>query len=78
MDGEVARYVAERDEALLSLDEGRIKALMARYGGHVPADDEVFWAAVHKARLTLAYYGEAEHEISRRWLREHGFRPEGV
>lgn len=66
-------FVKERDEALRSLDKTKIEAYMKKYQVYRPADDEVFWAGIHKARLMATSMTEEEKEVSRQWLRDHGF-----
>ena len=52
------QFLNDRDEALLSLDETKLRAYMQKYGAQAPADSNVFWCGVHKAitgyRLTFA------------------------
>ena len=68
-------FIRERDSALRSLDEEKIKAYMAKWCARYPENTQVFWASVHKARLGITSFTEEEKEISRKWLREHGFKP---
>ena len=75
MRNQFAGFVRERDTALRSLDEEKIKAYMTKWGGGYPAVPLVFWASVHKARLGITSFTEEEKEVSRKWLREHGFKP---
>lgn len=43
-------FIAERNEALLSLDEEKIRAMVLKWNGEkMPDNKQVFWAAVHKA-----------------------------
>jgi hypothetical protein len=46
----VKQFVAERDSALLSLDEATIRAHMAKWNIRTPADPEMFWTGIHEAR----------------------------
>lgn len=68
-------FVRERDAALLSLDKARIVTYLRKYGGHVPQDDWVFWAAVHKAITALNSATPVQKQRSREWLRAHGSVP---
>ena len=63
----------DRDEALLSLDEDKIRTYCQTYGAPMSSDPTVFWASVHKARLQILSIPEEAKEVSRRWLRTHGF-----
>ena len=71
-------FVKERNEALLTMDEKKLRNYIKKYSVHMPAKKIVFWAAIHKARLTVKEIPEAEKEISRQWLRENGFRAEYI
>src|SRR5712692_572753 len=43
-------FKRERNEALLSLDEAKIRAMILKWNGKETAlDQHVFWGAVHKA-----------------------------
>ena len=46
---DMKNFVQERDAALLSLDEKRIKTYCRAWGVPIPNSNEVFWRAVHKA-----------------------------
>lgn len=71
---QIAAFVKARDEALLALDEKRIRKLYRMNGGYVPEAPQAFWGAVHKARLEIEAMPEDAKEISRKWLREHGMK----
>lgn len=72
---EIKNCIRERNEALGSLDETKIKAYMKKYGCEdIP--EPYFWPSIHKARLQIENLSEEEKEISRRWLIEHGYSPE--
>ena len=71
----IKKFVQERDEALLSLDEKKIRAYGKKYGVPFPKDELVFWAGIHKARTAITSFPEDEKERSRKWLIEHGFLP---
>jgi hypothetical protein len=64
----------ERNEVFLSLDRTRIVAYCRKHGIHIPSDEAVFWAGVHKVRLQVATFSPEVKDESRRWLREHGFK----
>jgi len=71
------QFIKDRDEALLSLDRKQIEAYNRKYGIPMPTNDKSFWGGIHKARLAITYFPEEAKEISRRWLKENGFR-EGI
>lgn len=70
------RFCRDRDEALRSLDKDRIYAYMKKYEVEwFPSTEEVFWAGIHKARISLNSFSEEEKEFSRNWLSKHGYQP---
>lgn len=73
---DIAAYVAERDTALLSLDEQRLRAFFKKHmGKDAPADPNVFWRAVHKARTAARSLPMDARAESKRWLLAHGSEP---
>ena len=46
---EIEAFLKERNEALFSYDERKIKAYMRKYGLRAPTNNTVFWGAVNKA-----------------------------
>jgi hypothetical protein len=72
---DIAAFVAERNAALLSLDEAKIRALCAKHGSPMPDDPEVFWRAVHKARVAVISFSDDVKNESRAWLKAHGSAP---
>jgi hypothetical protein len=70
-------FIRDRDEALLSLDKDKILAYSIKYGVHIPRDESVFWAGVHKARLALNCVDAEGKTISRNWVAENGFSAKG-
>lgn len=71
----VAKFVKERDEAILSLDKKKIKKYCKKYGVQMPKNSEVFWAAVHKARIGISSATDEQRKESSIWLVNHGFKP---
>lgn len=72
----IEQFVKERDDALLSLDKGKIEKYMRKY--HVrfePSCEIVFWAAVHKAIIELNSATEEQKMNSAKWLIQHKFYP---
>ncbi len=46
---EIAEFNRECNEALLSMDEQRIRAMFRKWNeSEMPSDPKVFWGAVHK------------------------------
>lgn len=46
----IEEFRRERNDALTSLDEKRIRIMVRKFNGtDMPIDPEVFWGAVHKA-----------------------------
>ena len=72
------KFIAERNAVLLSLDKQKILDYGEKYGLKFPNSDLIFWAAVHKARLSILNFPEEEKETSRAWLIENGFDREVI
>jgi hypothetical protein len=69
---EIAAFVAERDEVLLSLDKQRILDFWAKYDVPEPSSEHAFWGAVHKARTGNRNLPMDARSESKRWLLERG------
>ena len=71
------QFRADKLEALRSLDREKILAYSRKYkaGLHKASTEDVFWAAVHKARVGTSGMTPAEIYTSIKWLRHHGFDP---
>ncbi len=68
----LAEFIAERDAALLSLDEARIRAFMLKFNEQeAPADPLVFWGSVHKAITGCLSLPIEFRRKSKAWLTEH-------
>lgn len=70
----VAKYVKERDEALFSLDEKKIKKFCKKYRIAIPEKEEVFWAGVYRSILGIPYAPEELKVLARLWLDNHGYK----
>lgn len=71
---DMATFVKERNEALLSLDEGRIRDYLDKYNGHRGSPIiEVFWGGVHKAITGCNGLPIEFRQKSKTWLIEHGY-----
>lgn len=76
MEIDMKEFVKERDEALLSLDETKIRAYMRKYGVfYEPGSNLAWWAGIHKAILGIRSATPEQVERSEKWLAEHGFLP---
>lgn len=72
---DIKAFVRERDAALRSLDKKKLTAYMDKYGvDWRPMNELVFWAAVHKARLSIRSFTAEEKRVSAKWLEEHHFQ----
>lgn len=71
---DLEQFNSDRDEALLSLDKEKIQAFQKKYNiGFQPSNERVFWAAVHKAILTLNAATKEQKMQSSEWLKTNGF-----
>lgn len=72
---DMKEFVKERDEALLSLDETKIRAFLRKYGmAYVPINKLAWWAGIHKSILCIRSATPEQVERSEKWLVKHGFR----
>lgn len=70
---DIKQFVKERDEALLSMDENKIRAHFLKWNKkELPKDLEVFWMTIHKARTGATSLPMAERQKSKQWLSEKG------
>ena len=69
-------FIHDRNEALLSLDRGKIEAYAKKYNIKLPSSDEAFWRAVHKAICSISSFTVEIRQRSEIWLYEHGSSPE--
>ena len=65
-------FVKERNEALFSLDEQRIRAYADKYGVKVPEKPIVFWASVYKAIYNITNAPTELKQKAKEWLDENG------
>jgi hypothetical protein len=61
-------FKRERNAALLSLDENRIRAYASKYGIVIPNDPDLFWASVHKAITADMELPLVNRQASKDWL----------
>ena len=65
-------FVKERNEALFSLDEDKIKAYCKKYGVHIPKNETAFWGGIYKSIYNIK---DAPKELKYKaceWLITHG------
>ena len=68
-------FSKERNAALRSLDRSEFDHFMRKWNLPRPKQwiGDAWLAAMHKARLHIAEFSEAEKAVSRTWLAQHGF-----
>jgi hypothetical protein len=75
---DLMRYMHERNAALYSGDEARIRAVCRDWAEfELPEHPEVFRGTVHRAITAIPILPPPFREQSKRWLEERGLRPEG-
>lgn len=65
-------FLRERNDAILSMDEGKIRDFSRKYGIPEPQEDIVFWSGIHKSILALNAASEEQKTASKAWLDRHG------
>lgn len=71
---EINTYKQERNEALLSLDESKIRAMVKKWNGTEMPQGEVFWGAVHKAITGVGSLPVEFRKKSKAWLEGRGLK----
>lgn len=69
----VHSWVEERNAALFSLNERKIKNYCKKYEVPIPEDKTVFWAGVYKMILAIPTAPMKLKLQAAQWLGEHGF-----
>ena len=64
-------YIQERDNALFSLDEGKICSFLRKYDKTVPDNPDEFWALIYKVILAIHYSPEKVRKQAEEWLDRH-------
>lgn len=67
-------YIKDRDEALLSLDEKKIRAFCKKYNVQLSGNPVVFWGSVYKAILAMENCPADTHRKAEDWLDSHGLQ----
>jgi hypothetical protein len=68
------QFLKDRNEALMSLDEIKIRAYLRKYGEEPPANPTVFWMGVHKAITACTDLPREFRQKSAAWLEIRGSR----
>lgn len=72
---QVAQFNKERNEALLSMDEQRIRAFVMKWNGTImPSNPISFWGAVHKCITGVKTLPIEFRRESFKWLTKRGYR----
>ncbi len=74
----IRAFNKERDAMLRSLDRGQLDRFLRKWKQPRPRKwvDDAWLGAMHKARLQIASFTEAEKAVSRTWLAQHGYSEE--
>jgi hypothetical protein len=72
---DIKKFVKERNAALLSMDENKIRKTFSKYGVELSYNQIIFWAAIHKARMEVSSFSDEVKAESAKWLTENGFYP---
>lgn len=67
----IEKFVRERNEALFSLDEKKIKDYAKKYGLSLPEHPIVFWGAVYKSIYNITNSPQELKQKAKDWLDEH-------
>lgn len=67
-------FVADRNEALLSLSEDKIKSFIRKYLLPMPHSDDAFWLGVHIARCQIQGLPLEARIESYEWLSRRGHK----
>lgn len=72
---EIILFNMERDAALLSLDEHKIRAIVKKFNNkEMPANMEVFWGSVHKAITGALSLPKEFRQKSKDYLTKHNLK----
>lgn len=69
-------FVKDRDAALLSLDENKIRSFCRKYNVRISDNPLVFWASVYKSILAMKNSPADIRKTAEDWLDSHGFHRE--
>lgn len=72
---QIAQFNQERDEALLSMDEQKVRDMVKKWNGTVmPSHPLAFWGGVHKCITGNNSLPIEFRRKSKAWLDDHGFK----
>lgn len=71
---QIAAYNKDRNEALLSLDEQKIRAFMEKWNVQTTEHPETFWCGVHKAITAINALPLEQRLKSKLWLDQRGWK----
>lgn len=75
LEAQIAQFNQERNGALLSMDEQKIRAMVKKWNGtDMPDHPLTFWGGVHKAITGVQSLPLEFRRKSKAWLDEHGFK----
>lgn len=69
------KFIKERNEALFSLNEKKIRKYCKKYGVTIPRNEEVFWRTIYKTVCNVEDTPQEVKERAMEWLKEHGSTP---
>ncbi|MEE0264276.1 MAG: hypothetical protein UD936_01485 [Acutalibacteraceae bacterium] len=69
----IDEFIKERNEALFSLDEEKIRAYSKKYGVKLPKSEKAFWGGVYKAIYNITNAPADLKEFAKNWLLINGF-----
>lgn len=73
-DKKLEMFKLERNEALLSLDEGKIRAFHLNWNGKTIPQGKVFWGSIHKAITGCLDLPLEFRKQSKKWLNENNLK----
>ncbi|MDE7389521.1 MAG: hypothetical protein K2M82_01055 [Lachnospiraceae bacterium] len=68
----INNFVKERNEALFSLDERKIRAYAKKYGIKLPTTEKGFWGGVYKAICNIPDAPPDLKQKAKEWLDDSG------
>lgn len=71
---DMQEFLRDRNEALFSLDEKKIRKYCQKYGVVMPENERVFWAGVYKSILAIPDSPSHLRRKAENWLDSHGFK----
>lgn len=72
MNFDLDQFLKDRNEALLSLEEKKIRQYLRKYGQEPHKNPSVFWMAVHKAITACTALPKDFRQKSKAWLEIRG------